>query len=50
MLAHKIQLGSVGVPRVQAIGELHGEDKEFAELELDEWQQLMVALAGDSAT
>ena len=50
VLAHKIQLGSVGVPRVQAIGELHGEDKEFEELELDEWQQLMVALAGDSAT
>ncbi|EJK67057.1 hypothetical protein THAOC_11955 [Thalassiosira oceanica] len=46
VLAHKIQLGSVGVPRIQAIGELDGEDKEFAELELDEWQQLMVALAG----
>jgi len=47
ILQHKNHIGSIGVRRIQAIRELErgSEEREYATLELEEWETLMVALA-----
>mmetsp|Transcript_26945 Transcript_26945/g.44203 ORF Transcript_26945/g.44203 Transcript_26945/m.44203 type:complete len:393 (-) Transcript_26945:75-1253(-) len=47
ILQHKNHIGSIGVTRIQAIRNLKegSEEREYATLELDEWESLMVALA-----
>ena len=47
ILKHKDSIGSVGVARIQAIRNLKegSEDREFASLELEEWERLMIAMA-----
>jgi hypothetical protein len=47
ILRHRDHIGSVGVRRIRAIRDLEdgSEEKESATLELEEWENLMVALA-----
>jgi len=47
ILTHKSIVGSLGVARIQAIRNLNdgSEDREYASLELEEWEALMLALA-----
>lgn len=47
ILKHKNHIGSIGVERIQAIRNLKkgSEEREYATLELDEWEALMMALA-----
>lgn len=47
IMHHKNNIGSVGVARIQAIRSLQegSEEREYAALELEEWERLMVALA-----
>lgn len=44
---HKSRIAAVGVTRIQAIRNLEegSEEREYATLELDEWESLMMALA-----
>lgn len=46
ILQHKNNIGSTGVERIQAIRSLQegSEEREYAALELEEWERLMVAL------
>ena len=47
ILQHKDHIGSLGVKRIQEIRNLKegSEEREYATLELEEWEALMVALA-----
>lgn len=47
ILQHKDHIGSIGVARIQAIRNLKegSEEREYASLELEEWEGLMLALA-----
>lgn len=47
ILQHKNYIGGLGVNRIQAIRNLKegSEEREYATLELEEWERLMVALA-----
>ncbi|KAL3763194.1 hypothetical protein ACHAW5_005091 [Stephanodiscus triporus] len=47
ILRHKNHIGTIGVRRIRAIRDLEegSEEKESATLELEEWENLMVALA-----
>ncbi|KAL7527901.1 hypothetical protein ACHAWF_002357 [Thalassiosira exigua] len=47
ILAHKDHIASIGVERIEAIRNLADriEEREYAAMELDEWERLLVALA-----
>lgn len=47
ILSHKNEIGSVGVKRMDSIMQMEegSDDREYASLELAEWERIMVALA-----
>ena len=47
ILSNKSQIGSFGVKRIECIRQLEegSDDREYASLELEEWENIMVALA-----
>lgn len=45
VLSRKESLAATGVHRVAAIRELHGEEREYANIELELWEQILVLLS-----
>jgi hsp70-interacting protein len=50
ILSHKNQIGSFGVKRIDCIRKMEegSDEREYAALELEEWERIMVALAESS--